>query len=216
MPFTTEPLRVEQIGDDCWKLLEPIRYQGRDEWFTVPAGYETDFASVPQAFWWIVPRYGRYTKASVLHDHLCEKADAGEFSRCDADGIFRRSMREEQVPRLRRWMMWAAVRWGGKLKGCGVGSALGVIVITILAAPLVGPTAALAAVALLVLYVLEWIAYMLTMPMARKPRPEPAPPPAASDAAPTKAPRAEVVQTGPTRPTVFLRRRSGPESAPSP
>jgi hypothetical protein len=70
----------------------------------------TDFASVPRIFTWLLPRYGLYTRAAILHDHLCELARAGGIARSDADGIFRRANRELGVAFLRRWLMWAAVR----------------------------------------------------------------------------------------------------------
>jgi hypothetical protein len=34
--------------------------------------FETDLASVPRLLTWLVPRYGTYTKAAVLHDYLCQ------------------------------------------------------------------------------------------------------------------------------------------------
>ncbi|CAN5747023.1 hypothetical protein BH24ACT4_BH24ACT4_17900 [soil metagenome] len=98
-------LRV--IGDTEWELLEPLTYEGRHETFTIPAGSRTDLASVPAPFTWLVPTYGRYTKSAILHDFLWR---TGAVPRADADGIFRRSMRELGVPILRRWLMWAAVR----------------------------------------------------------------------------------------------------------
>lgn len=112
MPFEG-PVVVREVdrGDGSrWQLVEPLAYQGRDELFTVPAGFETDFASVPRAFTWLIPRYGRYTKAAILHDYLCRRAEHGQFRWADADGIFRRVMRELGVALLRRWLMWAAVR----------------------------------------------------------------------------------------------------------
>ena len=69
-------------------------------------------------FVWLLPRYGRYTKAAILHDHLWRVAvPAGELSLRDADGILRRALRELGVPFLRRWLMWAAVRYGALKKG---------------------------------------------------------------------------------------------------
>ena len=35
-----------------------------------PAGFETDFASVPRLFWGISPPWGWFVKAAVLHDYL--------------------------------------------------------------------------------------------------------------------------------------------------
>lgn len=117
MPFVGEEVAVRQSSDRHWVLLEDLRYEGRSEPFTVQAGFKTDFASVPGMLTWLVPTYGRYTKCAILHDHLCVLAHAGKFSRYDADGIFRRSMREQKVGLLRRWLMWLAVRWGSGPKG---------------------------------------------------------------------------------------------------
>lgn len=106
---------VRQIDEDPqfkrWELVEPLSYRGaRDEW-TVPPRFRTDFASVPRVVTWLIPRYGRYTKAAIIPDYLCDVAvPRGEISRADADGVFRRALRELGVAFLRRWLMWAAVR----------------------------------------------------------------------------------------------------------
>lgn len=109
MPFTSA-LVAQQVGDVDWRLVEPLVYAGHTEEFVVPAGSETDFASVPDVFQWLIPRTGRYTKAAVLHDYLWRHLDSVGIPRSDADGIFRRAMAELGVPFLRRWLMWAAVR----------------------------------------------------------------------------------------------------------
>lgn len=115
-----EKLVVEQIDDETWELREAFSYEGKFETFTVPMGTRTDFASVPRVFVWFIPKYGRYTKPAILHDWLCrEKAATGQMTWADADGIFRRAMREEGVAFLRRWLMWAAVRVGSLTKPGG-------------------------------------------------------------------------------------------------
>ncbi|MCA1833579.1 MAG: DUF1353 domain-containing protein [Actinomycetota bacterium] len=114
MPFLSE-LVVKDAGDNDWKVVQPLRYQADTQCFEVPAGAETDFASVPVLFQWLIPRSGRYTKAAVLHDHLWRTPIDG-VSRGDADGIFRRCMAELGVPFLRRWVMWAGVRLGSLWK----------------------------------------------------------------------------------------------------
>jgi hypothetical protein len=110
MEFETQ-LVVEQLDDIDWKVMQPLRYQGNSDSFVVPTGSQTDFASVPKIFQWLLPRSGRYTKPAVLHDFLCRRGDQVGCPVNDADGIFRRSMAEMQVPFLKRWVMWAAVRW---------------------------------------------------------------------------------------------------------
>ncbi len=95
-------LVVRELGVDEWALEADLVYEGRSEKFAVPAGTPTDFASIPDQLRWFVPKYGRYNRAAVLHDWLSTRAAAGDFNRADADGIFRRSMRELGVGFLRR------------------------------------------------------------------------------------------------------------------
>jgi hypothetical protein len=104
-----------------WVLVEGFTYKGRTDTIKVDAGTETDFASVPRVFVWLLPRYGRWTQAAILHDHLWNEARNGKFDFYDADGIFNRALRELRVPFLRRWVMWTAVRWAAA-KHDGVGT----------------------------------------------------------------------------------------------
>lgn len=134
-------LVVRAIDEKYWKLESDLVYEGNDDHFAVPEGYTTDFASVPRMFWWLIPRYGRYTEPAVLHDFLCDESKQGRFKRCDADGIFRRTLRELGVGYLRRRLMWAAVRWGGGVHKCGWQQLALVLVITTLALPLLVPAA---------------------------------------------------------------------------
>ncbi len=119
MPFRPGTVvDVEQADDKNWKLLREIEYAGNTDTFTAPRDMETDFASVPRVFVWLLPRYGHYTAAAIIHDYLWRRAvPAKKLSLHDADGIFRRIMKEQGVPFLQRWVMWAAVRWGGLAKG---------------------------------------------------------------------------------------------------
>lgn len=105
---------VRQVDAKRWELIEPLTYRGNRESFTVERGFITDFASVPRLFVWLLPSYGDYTKAAILHDYLCKKKPV---DRADADGLFRRAMRELEVSFARRWMMWAAVRAASFLRG---------------------------------------------------------------------------------------------------
>jgi hypothetical protein len=115
MPFTSA-LVARQTGDLDWVVVEPLTYQGKREEFVVPPGATTDFASIPDAFQWLLPRSGRYTRAAVLHDYLWRNHATVGIPRSDADGIFRRSMQELGVPFLRRWLMWGAVRWASLVR----------------------------------------------------------------------------------------------------
>ena len=163
VPFIGDPKPVlRQVDEKNWETVETLTYQGTIDRFVVPKGMRTDFASVPRAFVWFLPRYGRYTRAAILHDYLWRHrvGDSEQpVSRRDADGLFRRVMRELEVPLLRRWIMWGAVRWAALMKSDGrVGwlrDAPRVALVTIVALPFVLPPALLVLVALGAFFLLE-------------------------------------------------------------
>lgn len=127
MAFIEDTLAVERVDDRHWMLLRAMTYEGQRDKFRIPAGYKTDFASVPRFMQWLAPATGKYTLAAVLHDHMCDALNhrgyfhaplrpAGELPKYvtsrDVDGLFRRVMREQGVPTAQRWFMWCGVRWG--------------------------------------------------------------------------------------------------------
>ena len=165
MPFDADAVvDVEQLGDEDWKLLRSLGYQGNKR-FVVEPEMTTDFASVPRVFVWLLPRYGRYTKAAILHDFLWRtQVKAGRLSWRDADGMFRRAMRELNVPFLRRWVMWAAVRIGALTKEGGLRTVEGPPAdwwLAVVMLPIVLPPAVMIGVALILFYVYELIAFGL-------------------------------------------------------
>ncbi len=123
-------------------------------------------------FWWLVPRYGRFTEAAVLHDYLCRLAKEGSFSRCDADGIFRRTLKELGVGYVRRRIMWAAVRWGGGIHKCGWQELLLTLLITVLAVPLIVP-ALVVLVFLFVFWIVALIVWVIRRTLGWEPTPAP-------------------------------------------
>jgi hypothetical protein len=156
---------VRQVDDVDWETLRALTYHAKTETFEVPVHERTDFASVPREFVWFIPRYGRYTKAAILHDYLCSVAvPAGRVSRIDADGIFRQAMRELGVPFLRRWIMWAAVRVGAVKSPAGRKKwwreALRVGLVAVVAIPVVAPAAIVIVLTLLVFYLVELLAWI--------------------------------------------------------
>ncbi|MGH9409403.1 MAG: DUF1353 domain-containing protein [Vicinamibacterales bacterium] len=96
---------MRELDARFWAVLRGFTYYAESEVFDVPVDQRTDFASVPRAFVWFIPTYGRYTKAAVLHDHLCDLSRGGTFHRRDADGVFRQAMRTLGMPLIRRWMI---------------------------------------------------------------------------------------------------------------
>jgi hypothetical protein len=96
----------------------------------------------------------------------------GAVTSRDADGIFRRVMRESGVPVLRRWLMWAGVRWGAladpQRRSGWLASAPGVVAIAVLAAPLVVPPAVVILPGLLVFAVAERAVALAVPPAGRE------------------------------------------------
>ncbi|MDK3255875.1 DUF1353 domain-containing protein [Blastococcus capsensis] len=160
MPFEVGDVVVRTLDDEHWAVVEPLVYRGTRDRFVVPAGFRTDFATVPRVVVWLVPRFGRYTAAAILHDWFVTVGiESGVVTAREADGVFRRVMRESGVPVVRRWLMWTGVRWGAfgdPVRGAGWWhSAPGVLAISLLAAPVVVPPGLLIAVALSVYAVVE-------------------------------------------------------------
>jgi hypothetical protein len=160
LPFDSEDLTLSRLDDHRWTLVGDLVYRGKRDVFVVPDGTPTDFATVPRVVVWLIPRFGRYTLPAILHDWLVtEGLRRGLLTSRAADGIFRRSMRELEVPVVRRWLMWAGVRWGAlasrRRRRGWVISAPGVLAISLLAAPVVVPPGLLIYLALRVYALVE-------------------------------------------------------------
>lgn len=153
MPFQTAYVPVNIAPDGIYVLTAAVAYQGRDDTFTVPAGFATDLASVPRYLTWLVPVAGVQDRAAIVHDWLCTQLEHW-YRNCyeeeqpavpsgDVDGIFRRILRELGVPLVRRWLMWAGVRWGALAnparRAGWLSTAPAVVGISLLALPVIAP-----------------------------------------------------------------------------
>jgi hypothetical protein len=124
--FTGE-LTITQLDADyrTWRLEQPLIYEVGDEdsgrVIEVHKLFETDGASVPRIFWAILPTWGRYSRAAVIHDYLYNELREGTDphpeaqTRRRADAIFLEAMEVCGVGFVTRWIMWAAVRTFGFL-----------------------------------------------------------------------------------------------------
>lgn len=109
------------LGRDHWRVLTPFSYKIDEEsWVTIPAGYLTDGASVPRLFWNMIPPWGRYGQAAVVHDLLCEyltvtrNGRPERISRARCDEILNEAMYALGVPDGQRMTIYGAVciyRW---------------------------------------------------------------------------------------------------------
>jgi hypothetical protein len=109
-------LDVTPYGDGVtWYLNKPFSYdlgvEGSGNTIDVPAGFTTDFASVPKVFWNLLPPWGKYGPASVLHDWLYWNQTT---TREVADGILREAMQVCKVSVVDINIIYDGVRIGGQ------------------------------------------------------------------------------------------------------
>jgi hypothetical protein len=146
-----------------WDLVQGFSYQAKVDTFDVPARFTTDFASVPRVAVWLLPRYGRWTQAAILHDYLWHLSRTEGFKKSDADGIFNRALRELGVPYLRRWVIWAAVRWASGPRSWFAGGLVAFLKMVVIALPalllIVVPVVAILVV-LVIGGIAEFVAYL--------------------------------------------------------
>lgn len=178
--FTPESPRVtvQAETEHTWTVRETYRYRSHRRGFVVPSGQATDFASSPRLTAWLIPPYGRYTAAAVLHDTLWRHDVPMErIGYREADQTFLEALRLQGVPFAQRWLMWSGVRWGALLtrrggwRGWWKDAHL-VLLWTLVALPLVVLPAVTIAASLLLLAVLEalvWLPLAVARRLSRKP-----------------------------------------------
>lgn len=113
--FTT-PLQVTPLTDGhSWALTSPFQYHvGKfpsEFVIDIPQGFVTDFASVPRLLWALIPPTGKYGKAAVIHDFMYTYAIG---SKALADYVFLEAMTVLQVGKVKRELMYQAVRLFGR------------------------------------------------------------------------------------------------------
>lgn len=96
-------IKVEPTENEReWILLEDIEYEG----ITVPKGFVTDGASIPNLLRFRFPHGGKKFFGACVHDWLYRN---GIGTHKEADKIFFKAMCDNGVP-----------RWDAKLMYCGV------------------------------------------------------------------------------------------------
>ncbi len=108
----------EKLGRDLWVVKRSFNYWLDDDQIqcvSVPAGYLTDGASVPRLLWGVVPPWGKYGQAAVMHDWLCEYLRIWDGSKWESitreqcDKLFLEGMETLGVGKILRVSMYAAV-----------------------------------------------------------------------------------------------------------
>lgn len=102
-------------------LLCPLSYTTQDGWdITVPAGFVTDYASIPRGLYWLIPPRGKYNRPAIIHDWLYQHApvDARTGRPCTqarADHILREACENVDDRFTQRWAIYLGLRVGGWL-----------------------------------------------------------------------------------------------------
>ena len=108
---------LESIGGRKWRVVEDLHLELRLSvlgqcTLTIPAGFETDLATVPRFMWWAFPPSGDYNLAAIVHDYLLVHRRP-EISKKFCDEVFREIMHLTGVYCVERCLMYWAVRWFG-------------------------------------------------------------------------------------------------------
>jgi hypothetical protein len=160
-------LHVAHVDANTWKLTSPLVWEGNVDYFVIRKDFLTDFASIPKPIRWLLDSSGGNSEAAVLHDAVwreSKKKSDGRVDPWDADGMFRRALRETGTPALTRGIMWFGVRvgavFGGRFGVSGPPIAvkllqlIGMLVVGVFA--VLGPTL-VAAVGLVVYWLINWL-----------------------------------------------------------
>ena len=108
-------LAVEKVRvrpKPVWRLLRDLEYHSEllGETIVVPAGFDTDFASVPRLplAWLLVG--GKADEAAVVHDMLYSTQ---RYPRATADAVFQEAIQVLGYSGLTSTLMYTGVRAGG-------------------------------------------------------------------------------------------------------
>ncbi len=102
-------LNVTPLEDaKTWVLLQPFKYETKEgQEIIAESGFMTDCASIPRRLWVILPRWGKYGKAAVIHDWLYWTKETGR--RKIADRIMFEAMGDLSVCLCQKYPIYLAV-----------------------------------------------------------------------------------------------------------
>ena len=107
--FKTSEITMKRVvGVDVWRVGEPVSFYSEllGAWIDVPAGFETDFASIPRFLHRLLPKNGEYDAPAIVHDWLYAN---GLYHKDTADKIFLEALTSIGVAPWKRQAMYRAV-----------------------------------------------------------------------------------------------------------
>lgn len=122
MSSFTKPFKVMvhnvPLKDQPFEIIERFEYYSKKyDGFTViiPEGFRTDFASVPRAFWGIIPPIGRYSKACVVHDWLIDNIGLHRLEIGDINSLLFEAMVVLEVKPFYKYTIYGGVLFYWKI-----------------------------------------------------------------------------------------------------
>jgi hypothetical protein len=114
-------LKVEQLesesheGRGTWKLLEPLVYESDllKTTLTIPAGFVTDFATIPRGIGAFDLLGARANLAATVHDYLYDNPEVVNHVRETADSVLHEAAIAQDCPDWVADALYDGVRVGG-------------------------------------------------------------------------------------------------------
>lgn len=102
-----------------FEVVVPCRFWHLGKVYEIPAGFKTDFASVPRSLWSIIPPHGLATVPSIKHDYIyINRVGEAEFGRYAArlagDNVFHFDLLLEGMSETQAKLMHDTVRTHGE------------------------------------------------------------------------------------------------------
>ena len=115
-----QELKVSPVGTGGkWRLNSDFSYIPSNKLKTkkivIPAGFKTNFASVPRIFRNVIQQWGEHGNAAIVHDYLYTVGCIPEVTRKTADQIFLNAMKYSNVGFFKRQLMYRTVRLFGAM-----------------------------------------------------------------------------------------------------
>lgn len=110
-------LEVDELPNGRWMLTQPLLYFSKllSRGVNTPAGFDTDFCSVPRLPFVYAWLGNKFPKAGTTHDFIYRFK---LFPRSVADSVLREASIVEGASRWEAFCMWSAVRvFGGRFYG---------------------------------------------------------------------------------------------------
>lgn len=109
------PVKKTETGK--FSLTKDFKIETSLRTFTVPKGFNTNFATTPKWIHWLYPPRGKYDRAALLHDYFCNKNNRYKVlpeGKKVCDKLFLEIMKEDGVNILTRNIFYIFVRMTGE------------------------------------------------------------------------------------------------------